>query len=54
MALGKCKDCEYWDRIDPEKGICQRYPPVPFDTGAQAKQPETDENLECGEFLQET
>lgn len=54
MPLGKCKNCENWDRVDSEKGRCQAHPPIPFDTGAWAKQPETDENLQCAEFVQET
>lgn len=54
MALGKCKNCECWDRIDSEKGLCQAHPPNQLTYGSQpARQPETDENLQCNEFIQE-
>lgn len=57
MALGKCKNCKFWDKFQGEHaGLCKRYPPAVFTDGKQDKfwqQPETNNNDQCGEFEQE-
>jgi hypothetical protein len=32
MADMKCKNCEYYDKQDSEKGYCRRFPPVRIGT----------------------
>jgi len=55
MALGKCKNCKFWDKYqNVDIGECKRHPPSVFTRGVKNwRYPETKNNDECGEFEQE-
>ncbi len=31
--MNNCKDCKFYQEVNPEQGICRRFPPLPFPVG---------------------
>ncbi len=53
--MSNCKGCKFYQEVNPEQGICRRFPPLPFPVGPKGTVtsywPAVQKSHWCGEWL---